>query len=125
MTHRSQPAAGRFWASLGEGVFLLPQCARCEARQAPDALLCERCGASALRWSSAPSAGAVFSLMTPLAGEGEAVRTIAVVDLDAGPRMMAVCVCPPGSLKVGMRVEALLPSERTVEGLPMFTESAN
>ena len=119
--HRSQPVAARFWASLGEGVFRLPRCARCAAWQAPDASVCERCGTAALRWGIAPPVGAVFSLMIPLRPEG-AVRTIAVVDLDAGPRMMAVCI---GSPRVGMRVAVLLPSERTAEGLPIVTESAN
>ena len=124
MRTRAQPAAKRFWAAISEGRFELPRCGVCSAWQEPDAEACERCGASALGWEVAPGGGVVFSTMEPLKGEGRSTRTIVVVDLDAGPRMMGVVDGTDRGATVGMRVEAVAPAPPGTERLPLFAESA-
>ena len=124
MQTRAQPAAVRFWAALGEGRFELPRCAVCAAWQEPDAPVCGRCASAALRWEAAPASGVVFSLMEPYGEPGSQARTIVVVDLDAGPRMMGVMVTPRGRRLAGMRVAAAAPSAPGAELLPIFVEAS-
>lgn len=120
MQTRAQPAAVRFWAALGEGRFDLPRCADCAAWQEPDARACVRCASSALTWEAAPASGVVFSVMEPHGAPDSEARTIAVVDLDAGPRMMGVMVGSRGRSLTGMRVAVAVPSAPGAELLPLF-----
>lgn len=124
MRTRTQPAAKPFWTAIAEGRFELPRCGVCSAWQEPDAGSCERCGSTALRWEAAPRSGVVFSTMEPLGSHAQQVRTIVVVDMDAGPRMMAVVEGVRGSVPVGMRVAVVVPAARGAERLPLFAESA-
>ena len=125
MRTRAQPAAERFWTAIAEGRFELPCCGLCSAWQEPDTESCKRCGASVLGWEAAPGSGVVFSTMEPLKGEGQGTRTIVVVELDAGPRMMGVVEGTAEGVPVGMRVAAVLPARPGAERLPLFAESAN
>ncbi len=76
-------------------------------------------------WELAPSGGVVFSTMEPLTGDGRRIRTIVVVELDAGFRMMGVVEGSSGDVPVGMRVAAVVPASHGAERLPLFAESAN
>ena len=78
-----------------------------------------------LVWATAPRGGAVFSTMEPLTDASRPTRTIVVVDLDAGLRMMGVVEEAAGEVAVGMRVAAVVPAQRGAERLPLFAESAN
>ncbi len=78
-----------------------------------------------LGWEVAPGGGVVFSTMEPLNGEGQRIRTIVVVDLDAGPRMMGVVEGKVAGVHVGMRIAGVFPAPPGAEGLPLFAESAN
>ncbi len=114
----TQPSAPRFWAALAAGQFELPRCERCGAWQGPDAAACLRCESPLLAWAPAASTGTVFSVMEPWA-RGAPAQTIAVIDLDAGPRMMGALT---GASSVGMRVAALLGGETRDDRLPLFEE---
>ena len=124
MRTRTQPAAARFWAAIGEGRFELPRCGVCSAWQEPDADACERCGSSSVAWEAAPRDGVVFSTMEPLNNNAQQVRTIVVVDMDAGPRMMGVVEGARRGVPVGMRVAAVVPGAPGADRLPLFAESA-
>ena len=66
----------------------------------------------------------MFSTMEPLHSNAQQVRTIVVVDMDAGLRVMGVLEGAHGGAPVGMRVEAVVPGAPGAERLPLFAESA-
>ncbi len=67
----------------------------------------------------------MFSFMEPLSSADQHPRTIVVVDMDAGLRMMGVVEAVPGRVPVGIRVAAVIPAVAEAAGLPLFAESAN
>lgn len=77
-----------------------------------------------MEWGAAPPGGVVFSTMEPLSSTAGQVRTLVVVDMDAGPRMMGVVEGARGGAPVGMRVAAIVPGAPGAERLPLFAESA-
>ena len=62
--------------------------------------------------------------MEPLSSTAPQVRTLVVVDMDAGPRMMGVVEGAHRGVPVGMRVVVRVPGAPGAEQLPLFAESA-
>ena len=67
----------------------------------------------------------MFSAMTPLSGGGRQSRTIAVVDMDAGLRLMGVIEAASGAVRPGARVAAVVPSLSGAERLLLLAESSD
>ena len=118
-----------FWDGLADGRFLLPACGGCRLSHAPGTSVCPRCGGT-LRWAPAADTGVVYSLMErhapaapvapsgPLAPSDALTTVVAVISLDAGPRMMGLIEAAPRGVAVGDQVHATMAGPR--EGLPSF-----
>lgn len=105
------PPMDELFAAAKAHRFVLPRCARCRAFRFPARLRCPRCGASETDWVDASGKGKVYSYavvhqkLHP-AFDAMIPYAVALVDLEEGPRMLALMVdTDPGAVTVGAPVE--------------------
>jgi uncharacterized protein len=97
-----------FLAGLAEGVLRYQRCMDCAAPQSLARHACRHCGGEHLVWQDAAGIGTVYALTVVTRAPSEAFRalapyTLALVDLDEGPRLLGHAT--PG-LAIGDRVVA-------------------
>ncbi len=99
-----------WWQAAREGRFLLQRCAACGKRQFPPRMLCSHCGARAPAWVENDGLGTVYSFTIvhrppEQSFMADVPYVVAIVELDAGPKMMSNVVgVPPDQVRIGMRV---------------------
>jgi uncharacterized OB-fold protein len=100
---------GPYWQGERVGELRLQRCDTCGATVFHPRVVCPRCFGGELHWFTAAGTGTVYSYtVTRRAGEftGEALVTRALVDLDAGVRVLARIVgADPAIVRIGMRVQ--------------------
>lgn len=93
--------SGPFWAGCNEGKLLLQRCKECERRFYYARRLCPFCGGDAPDWVSACGRGTLFSVSevhTSFFGpdwDDQLPYTVALIDLEEGPRMLSRLVLKP------------------------------
>ncbi len=103
--------AREYWDACQRGEFLLQLCGACGNYQFPHRLLCSACGSRDVRAVAASGFGTIYSFTVvhrPPAEifVGSTPYTVALVDLNEGPRLMTNIVgCPPEDVAIGMRVK--------------------
>jgi uncharacterized OB-fold protein len=109
----TDPVSAPFWHEAAEGRLSFQRCAACGYLRWPPAALCPECWSRDAEWTPVSPEGAVWSFgvyeRAFLAAFEDAVPyVVALVELDAGPRLIAnvVDVAPP-DVAVGMRVSAV------------------
>lgn len=105
----SDPEAETYFEGLGRGVILLQHCTGCDRRQFPPRVHCSHCGGRELSWDEADGAGTVYAKTVNRRAPEPAFEkflpyVVALVDLDAGVRVMARADGPPGDVVTAMRV---------------------
>jgi uncharacterized OB-fold protein len=105
----SDPEAEIYFEGLGRGVILLQHCAACDRRQFPPRVHCSHCGGRELSWDEVGGAGTVYAKTVNRRAPEPAFEkflpyVVALVDLDAGVRVMARADCPAGDVVTAMRV---------------------
>jgi hypothetical protein len=105
----SDPEAEIYFEGLGRGVILLQHCAGCDRRQFPPRVHCSHCGGRGLSWDEVDGAGTVYAKTVNRRAPEPAFEkflpyAVALVDLDAGVRVMARADCPAGDVATAMRV---------------------
>jgi uncharacterized protein len=100
--------ASPFAQGLAAGVLRYQRCGGCGAALTGQRFACTACGSQLLVWADAAGTGTVYAVSTVHRAPTEAWRalapyTLALVDLDEGPRVMAHGA--PG-LVIGQRVRA-------------------
>jgi uncharacterized protein len=110
-----------FAAALAAGQFRVQACATCERAVFPPRSLCPHCGAGALAFRDVAGSATVYSTTVVHPPQGEAYN-VALVDLDAGFRMMSrVEGIAPAAVRIGMRVRArVLPATADQAPLVVF-----
>lgn len=116
-----------WWDSAALGVLLLQKCADCGAVQHYPRVLCIACWSEELSWVESGGAGRVWAFtVVHMPGhpwwKTEVPYTIAVVELDEGPRVMTRIVeVAPSRVRIGDKVQ-LVPVAVADLGtaLPMF-----
>ena len=100
-------------AHLAEGRFMIQKCGRCSAHIFYPRLLCTQCGATELVFVPASGQGVVYSTTVQhRRPEQGGDQNLALVDLAEGPRMMTrIDGVPPGEVRPGMLVQALIVEE--------------
>ncbi len=99
-----------WWQAAREGRFLLQRCRSCARHQFPPRVLCSHCGARGLEWAEHEGLGTVYSFTIvhrppEPAFLPDVPYVVAIIHLDAGPRMMSnVTGVPPEQVRIGMRV---------------------
>jgi uncharacterized protein len=106
------PDGAPYVDALGRGVVTVQRCSNCEATQFPPRVHCVACGRQSMRWEEIDGAGTVYAkTVNRRAPEKEFEPLVpyatALVDLDAGVRVLARASCPPDQVVTGMRVKML------------------
>ena len=117
-----------FWDALEEGRFLVQRCEDCGKAYFPPAPVCPRCHADAVTWEETDGAGELhaFTRQHRTAPGVDAPVVLGVVDLDAGPRLLARVDAEYGDLIIGdpVAIEARAYEGRVdrgrLEGRPFF-----
>lgn len=126
VSHISKP----FWEAAKKHKLVLQKCGKCGTYQWYPKPWCIECGSRDLKWTEVSGRGTVYSYTiihhtkaNPAFTE-DAPFSIAAVELDEGPRMYGNLVgCPPGELKIGMRVEITFDDVTDKISLPKFKTS--
>lgn len=105
------PADAEVFAAARERRSIIQECEACGAKRFPPRLRCPRCGSTRTRWVDASGRGTVHAFavvhqkLHP-AFDGRIPYVVSLVDLDEGPRMMALMVgTDPSEVSVGSKVE--------------------
>ncbi len=99
-----------WWKACREGRFVLQRCGACGKRQFPPRVLCSHCGSRDVAFAEDSGAGTVYSFTVvhrppEPAFMPDVPYVVAIIQLDAGPRMMSNVVgIAPGQVRIGMRV---------------------
>ena len=111
--------------AAASGQLLLQQCRKCRKYVHYPRVICPHCRGLDLEWQQACGRGRVYSFSVvyqPPAPRWKAYvpYTIAVIDLEEGPRMMSNIVdCEIDQLRIGMPVTVTF-EERDGRALPQF-----
>ncbi|MEU5846614.1 Zn-ribbon domain-containing OB-fold protein [Saccharopolyspora shandongensis] len=103
-----------FWDGIAAGELRIQRCADCEAAVFYPRSVCPGCFGDRLDWFTASGRGTVYSWTVAHKAFGEfadqAPFTVALVDLDEGPRMLTRIVGPQdaGRVRIGDRVELVI-----------------
>ena len=114
MTARREPPtseeAAPFWDATREQRFVLPWCTECDAAVWYPRAVCPRCSGDAVVWRDDAGDGTVYAASVqhrpgPGRDADDGPYAVALIDLDAGVRMMSNVVgCAPEEVAAGMRV---------------------
>jgi uncharacterized OB-fold protein len=115
-----------FWQATRDRRLVMQRCPTCDDLVWYPRAMCPRCLGTDLRWEDVPGEGTVHAVSvhhrTPVKALTDRLPlAVALVDLDAGPRLMSNVVgVPAGEVRVGQRV--VLAWEPLEDGahLPVF-----
>ena len=119
------PETKPFWQGTREGELRLQRCDACAHVYFPPRPFCPKCAGRAVSWFAASGRGSLYSYVIhhrPVPGFTPPY-SIAVVQLDEGPRMMTnIIECPqtPEALQLDMRVEVVFKQLTDDIHLPQF-----
>jgi uncharacterized OB-fold protein len=119
-------AAQHFWDECAKGHYLLQQCTNCETFRYPPGPICWNCAGDGVKWVESPGRGTIFTFTTISRAPSEDFKpylpyTVALVDLDEGPRVMGnVIDCAPEDIAIDARVEVAFQDVGDAV-LPQFT----
>ncbi len=119
------PETAHFWEGTKKGELLLQQCKTCEHTYFPPRPFCPSCGADKIKVVKSAGKGRIHTfIISNFRSPGfTPPYSIAVVQLDEGPRMLTNIVgCPQASasIKMEMPVEAVFESVSDEISLVMF-----
>jgi hypothetical protein len=106
------PLSERFWRAAREGRLEFQKCDECEFIRWPPSPVCPECLATAASWVEVAPRGSIWSYCVYEHCYDETFRdalpyVVALVELDAGPRLITNVVAPPQDIRVGMAVDAV------------------
>jgi uncharacterized OB-fold protein len=113
------PEAKAYFDGLAGGVILVQHCADCDSRQFPPRMHCIRCVGREISWEEISGDGTVYAKTINRRAPEPAFEkflpyVVALVDLDAGVRVMARADCPAGDVITGTRVRVFADPEPVV-----------
>jgi hypothetical protein len=109
-TQERRSADAPFWEAAHRGDLVVQHCDSCGHNQLYARLYCKVCGSTELSWVTAEPAGTIYTYTVVRRAPSEAFRArapyvVAMVDLEAGPRLMGNVVdCSIEAVRIGMRV---------------------
>ena len=107
------PETEPFWEGCKRQELLLPLCDKCRSYWFPPSILCPECLSTDWQWVQASGKGKVFAFgvyhrVYHQGFKEEVPYTVAVVELEEGPRLISNIVgIPPSEVKVDMAVQVL------------------
>ena len=111
MPDTDDPLTAPFWAAAAERKLVVQQCSSCGYRRWPPGPLCPECLAEGSDWTEVRPTGTLWSIATyhralDPAFADEVPYTVALVELDDGPRMYGRIDGDPVTLVLDGRVRA-------------------
>ncbi len=111
-----------FWEGLSAGEVRLQHCNACDTHQYPPETFCYACGGTDLDWRAVKGEGEVYSYVVVHRSPNPAFKafepyTVAIVQMDEGPRMLSAMLSLEQPIEIGARVRpaiTALDSERSV-----------
>jgi len=101
---------------LAEGRLRYQRCEDCGRAVFYPRVVCPHCGSEALAWHDSAGLGTVYSTTTTRSRSGD--YNVALIDLDEGFRMMCTVRDEHDEeVRIGERVEAVVPAGTTAESL--------
>jgi uncharacterized OB-fold protein len=105
------PLTAPFWAGTAERKLLVQKCAHCGYLRWPPGPLCPECQTEGGDWTEVRPSGTLWSIATyhralDPAFAGDVPYTVALVELDDGPRMYGRIDGDPAELKLDGAVRA-------------------
>ena len=99
-----------FWKGLAQGEVRLQKCGTCGAHQYPAETFCYECGAEAMSWVTVAGEGTLYSFTVVHQLYHKAFKpflpyTVAIVQMDEGPRMLSAMLGLKRPLTIGERVK--------------------
>lgn len=99
-----------FWDGLAAGEVRLQKCQDCGEHQYPPESFCYACGGTSLEWVPVVGAGTVYSYIIVHQVYRPAFKdfipyTVAIVQLDEGPRMLGALLGLDTPVEIGSRVK--------------------
>lgn len=120
------PETAHFWEGAKAGELRIQRCSSCETAYFPPRPFCPSCGSRDVRVEKASGKATLYSYVInhrPRPDFGEEPHSIAVVQLEEGPRMMTNIVgCPqtPDALELDMPLEVTFEDKSDEIALPKF-----
>ncbi len=114
-----------FWAATLEGELVYQHCEECGAAQLYPRAVCTGCGAVDPPFEASSGVGTVYSYtVCHVPGEpGFGDRTpyvVAAIDLEEGPRLLALVDCAPERVEIGTALEVTFWQVSDEAALPVF-----
>ena len=99
-----------FWNGLAEGEVRLQKCGKCGVHQYPPESFCYECGALDPSWVAVAGEGTVYSFIVVHQLNDKAFKeflpyTVAIVQMDEGPRMLSAMLGLKRPVSIGERVK--------------------
>jgi uncharacterized OB-fold protein len=122
---RPSPESAPFWEGAKAHRLLLPRCKACGRFWFPPSRRCVHCLSADFAWAESRGAGRIYSFVVfhrvyHPAFEQDVPYTVAIVELDEGPRLIANIVgTPPDDVRCDMRVRVVF-EERGEHTIPQF-----
>ncbi|GGD05104.1 Zn-ribbon domain-containing OB-fold protein [Pyruvatibacter mobilis] len=120
------PETAHFWEGAKAGELRIQRCSSCETAYFPPRPFCPACGSRDVQVEKASGRATLYSYVInhrPRPDFGEEPHSIAVVQLEEGPRMMTNIVgCPqtPEALELDMALEVTFEDKSDDIALPKF-----
>jgi len=98
-----------FWEGLAQGEVRLQKCGSCGAHQYPAESFCYACGAQSPSWVKVRGEGTIYSFIVVHQQYHKAFQqflpyTVAIVQMDEGPRMLSTMLGLTKPVAIGDRV---------------------
>lgn len=109
---RTNPALAPFWDGMLAGEIVMQHCTACGYLRWPPTKFCPECLSDHTEWQKTAPTGTLVSYATyhkamNAASAGKVPYTIALVELDGGPKMYGKLLPDAAGAKVGARVRAV------------------
>jgi uncharacterized protein len=123
---RPSPETLPFWEGAKEKRLLLPCCQLCGKFWFPPSRRCPHCLSGDFEWREVKGTGRIYSFVVfhrvyHPAFEGDVPYTVAIVELEEGPRMLTNIVgIAPDRVRCDMEVRVVFEEERAGTMIPQF-----
>jgi uncharacterized OB-fold protein len=115
------PITAPFWEAAGRRQLTIQRCNACSRHQFYPRPFCIECSSDDVEWVNAAGTGSVYSMTVvriQISPEFSPPYTVAVVELDEGPRMLTNIVGK--AVKIGDRVRVAWRDRSDLPPLPVF-----
>jgi len=115
-----------YWEGCHNHKLVLPKCTRCQTVIFYPRAICPECMCEEMEWISLTGKGSIYSFTIVSRGptadfEGKVPYSLALVELDEGPRMMTNIInIDPSKISIGMRVRCTFEDISEQISLPQF-----